>query len=103
METRETGSLPCASSAKSKITGAAACPQAANFQAMVQQQQGMANIAAHQAAHDSVAYRVMMGKSAAQSSMSTSVSNEQSPSAGHQAGPGGFYFQSPTQLDGPWP
>jgi len=49
---------------------------------MVQQQQGRANIAAHQAAHDSVAYCVMMGESAAHSSMSTSVSNEQSPSAG---------------------
>ena len=82
---------------------AAACPQAANFQAMVQQQQGRANIAAHQAAHDSVAYRVMMGESAAHSSMSTSVSNEQSPSAGHQAGAGGFYFQSLTQLDGSSP
>ena len=33
---------------------AAACPQAANFQGMVQQQQGRANISAHQAAHDSV-------------------------------------------------
>ena len=41
----------------------------------------------------------MMGESAAHSSMSTSVSNEQSPSAGHQAGTGGFYFQSLTQLD----
>jgi len=61
---------------------AAAYPQAANFQEMVQQQQGRANIAAHQAAHDSVAYCVMMGESAAHSSMSTSVSNEQSPSAG---------------------
>jgi len=67
---------------------------------MVQQQKGRANIAAHQAAHDSVAYRIMMGESAAHSSMSTSVSNEQSSSAGHQAGAGGFYFQSPTQLDG---
>jgi len=79
---------------------AAACPQAANFEAMVQQQQGRANIASHQAAHDSVTYRVMMGESAAHSSMSTSVSNEQSPSAGRQAGAGGFYFQSLTQLDG---
>jgi len=45
----------------------------------------------------------MMGESAAHSSMSTSVSNEQSPSAGHQAGAGGFYFQSLTQLDGTSP
>ena len=82
---------------------AAACPQVANFQAMVQQQQGRANISAHQAAHDSVVYRVMMGKSPAQSSMSKSISNEQSPSAGRHAGAGGLYFQSLTQLDGSSP
>ena len=66
---------------------------------MVQQQEGRANIAAHQAAHDSVAYRVMMGESAAHSSMSTSDSNKQSPSASHQACAGGFHFESLTQLD----
>ena len=43
---------------------------------------------------------VMMGESAAHSSMSTTVSNEQNPSAGRQACAGGFYFQSLTQLDG---
>jgi len=57
---------------------------------MIQQQQARANIAALQAAHDSVAYHVMMCKSAAHSSISTSVSNEQSPSAGRKAGAGGF-------------
>jgi len=41
-----------------------------------------------------------MGKSAAHSSMSTTVSNEHSPVASRQAGAGGFYFQSLTQLDG---
>jgi len=82
---------------------AAACPQAANFQGMVQQQQGRANISAHQAAHDSVVYRVMMGESPAQSSMSKSISNEQCPSAGRHAGAGGLYFQSLTQLDGSSP
>jgi len=45
----------------------------------------------------------MMGESAAHSSMSTSVSNEQFPSAGRQAGAGGFYFQSLPQLDGSSP
>jgi len=70
---------------------------------MMQQQQARAIIAAHQAAHDSVAFHIMMGESAAHSSMSTSVSNEQSPSAGRKAGAGGFYFQSLTQLDGSHP
>jgi len=79
---------------------AAACPQAANFQAIIQQQQGKANLAAHQAAHDSVDYRVMIGESAVHSSMSTTVSNDQSPAASRQAGAGGFYFWSLTQLDG---
>jgi len=53
----------------------------ANFQAMIQQQQGRANLAAHQAAHDAVAYRVMMGENAAHSSMPPNVSNEHSPAA----------------------
>ena len=43
----------------------AACPQAANFQGMIQQQQGRANLHAHQAAHDAVAYHIMMGENAA--------------------------------------
>ena len=70
---------------------------------MVQRQQRRANNAARQAAHDSVAYRVMMGENATHSSISTSVVNEQSPPACHQAGADGFYFQSLTQLDGPLP
>jgi len=78
----------------------AVCPQASIFQAMIQQQQGRANLAAHQAAHDAIAYCVMMGESATYSSMSTTVSNEHSPATGRQAGAGGFYFQSRTQLDG---
>jgi len=78
---------------------AAVCPQAANFQAMIQQQQGRANFVAHQAAHDDVAYRVMMGESAANSSMPPNVSNENSPAAG-QTGAGGFYFRALSQLDG---
>jgi len=85
VETREVGSHPSASSAKGKA---------------IQQQQGRANLAAHQAAHDAVAYRVMMGESAAHSFMSTTVSNEHSSAAGRQAGASGFYFQSLTQLDG---
>jgi len=40
-----------------------------------------------------------MGESAAHSSMSTTVSNEQCPSASRQAGAGDFYFQSLTQVD----
>jgi len=50
---------------------------------MLSQQQGRANFAAHQAAHDAVAYRVMMDESAAHSSMPINVSNERSPAAGH--------------------
>jgi len=45
---------------------------------MVYHQQGMANPAAHQAAHDAVAYHVLMGESAAHSSMPPNVSNEHS-------------------------
>jgi len=79
---------------------AAVCPHAAKFQAIIQQQQERANLAAHQAAHDAVAYRVMMGESAANSSMSTTVSTERSPATSRQASAGGFYFQCLTQLDG---
>jgi len=103
MDTREAESRPSASSAKKQGHRATVYPQAAKFEAMMQQQQARANITAHQAANDSVAFHVMMGESAAHSSMSTSVSNEQSPSAGRKAGAGGFYFQSPTQLDGSSP
>jgi len=60
---------------------AAVCPQAANFQAMIQKQQGRAYLAAHQATHDAVAYHVMMGQSAAHSSIPPSVSNEHFPAA----------------------
>jgi len=72
---------------------------------MVQRQQRRANNAARQAAHDSVAYRVMMGENATHSSISTSIVtvNEQSPSACHQAGADSLYFQSLTQLDGSSP
>ena len=46
---------------------------------------------------------IMVGESPAHSSMSTSVSNEQCSAAGRQAGAGGLYFQSLSQLDGSSP
>jgi len=79
MVTKRVGSHPSASSAKGKVTGLLHALRRPIFKLLVQQQQGKANIAAHQAAHDSVAYHVLMGESAAHSSISTSVSNEQSP------------------------
>jgi len=45
---------------------------------MLNQQQGQANFAAPQDAHDVVAYRVMMDKIAAHSSMPLNVSDEHS-------------------------
>ena len=66
-----------------KVKGcwAAVCPQAANFQAVVQQQKGMANLAAHKVAHDAVVYHVMMGESAAHYSIPLNVFNGHSPAA----------------------
>ena len=67
---------------------------------MFDKQQGRANFAAHQAAHDAVAYRVMMDESAAHLSMPLNVSDEHSHASGRQAGVGDFYFRALSQLDG---
>ena len=95
METREAGSHLCASSAKSKVTGLLHALRRPISKHLFRPK--------YQASLDSVAYHVMMGESATHYSMSTSDSNEQSPSAGHQADAGGFYLQSLTQLDGSSP
>jgi len=87
MQTRGTGSRASASYAKCKAIGLliALTGQAANFQAMIQHQQVRANLAAHQAVHDAVAYRVMMSQSATNSSMPLNVSNKHSPATARPA------------------